>query len=103
MRVSNSIEFKKNWIPVIGHLRHSRVNHTPLHGVFLAVFLLFGKQIEYNLTFSHKKVFNNFLSSNFVIVTINYWASDRMRKKIKDYAEIFGHIVHKHALIMQKY
>ena len=29
-------------------------------------------------------------------------ASDRMRKKIKDYAEIFGHIMRKHALIMRK-
>ena len=29
-------------------------------------------------------------------------ASDRIRKKIKDYAEILGHIMHKHALIMQK-
>ena len=29
-------------------------------------------------------------------------ASDRMRKKIKEYAEIFGHIMHKHALIMRK-
>ena len=25
-----------------------------------------------------------------------------MRKKIKDYAEIFGHIMRKHALIMRK-
>ena len=25
-----------------------------------------------------------------------------MRKKFKDYAEIFGHIMRKHALIMQK-
>ena len=31
-----------------------------------------------------------------------YMASDRMRKKIKDYAEIFGHIMRKHALIMRK-
>ena len=29
-------------------------------------------------------------------------ASDRMRKKIKDYAEIFVHIMRKHALIMRK-
>ena len=29
-------------------------------------------------------------------------ASDRMRKKIEDYAEIFGHIMRKHALIMRK-
>ena len=29
-------------------------------------------------------------------------ASDRMRKKIKDYAEILGHIMRKHALIMRK-
>ena len=29
-------------------------------------------------------------------------ASDRMRKKIKDYAEFFGHIMRKHALIMRK-
>ena len=29
-------------------------------------------------------------------------ASDRMRKKTKDYAEIFGHIMRKHALIMRK-
>ena len=34
---------------------------------------------------------------------VNYnRASDRMRKKIKDYAEIFGHIMRKHALIMWK-
>ena len=32
----------------------------------------------------------------------NDMASDRMRKKIKDYAEIFGHIMRKHALIMRK-
>ena len=31
------------------------------------------------------------------------WASDRMQKKIKDYAKIFGHIMRKHALIMQKF
>ena len=30
-------------------------------------------------------------------------ASDRMRKKIKDYSENFGHIMRKHALIMQKF
>ena len=29
-------------------------------------------------------------------------ASDRMREKIKHYAEIFGHIMRKHALIMRK-
>ena len=29
-------------------------------------------------------------------------ASDSMRKKIKDYAENFGHIMQKHALIMRK-
>ena len=29
-------------------------------------------------------------------------ASDRMWKKIKDYAEIFGHIMRKHAMIMRK-
>ena len=29
-------------------------------------------------------------------------ASDRMQKKIKDYAEMFGHIMRKHALIMPK-
>ena len=29
-------------------------------------------------------------------------ASDRMRKKIKYYEEIFGHIMRKHALIMRK-
>ena len=28
--------------------------------------------------------------------------SDRMQKKIKDYAEIFGHIMRKDALIMRK-
>ena len=31
-----------------------------------------------------------------------FMASDRMRKKIKDYAEIFGHIMRKHVLIMRK-
>ena len=30
-------------------------------------------------------------------------ASDRMWKKIKDYAEIFGHIMRKNALIMRKF
>ena len=30
---------------------------------------------------------------------MNYRASDRIRKKIKDYAEIFGHIMREHALI----
>ena len=34
--------------------------------------------------------------------TILVSASDRMRKKIKDYAEIFGHIMRKYALIMRK-
>ena len=34
--------------------------------------------------------------------TCRSMASDRMRKKIKDYAEIFGHIMRKHALIMRK-
>ena len=29
-------------------------------------------------------------------------ASDRMRKKFKDYAEIFGQFMWKHTLIMQK-
>ena len=29
-------------------------------------------------------------------------ASDKMQRKIKDYAEIFGHIMRKHALIMWK-
>lgn len=29
-------------------------------------------------------------------------ASDRMRKKIKDYAEIFGRIMRKHGLMMRK-
>ena len=29
-------------------------------------------------------------------------ASDRMRKKIKDYVEICGHIMRKHVLIMRK-
>ena len=29
-------------------------------------------------------------------------ASDRMRKKIKDYAEMFFYIIRKHALIMRK-
>ena len=28
--------------------------------------------------------------------------SDRMQKKVKDYAEIFGHIMRKHAMIMRK-
>ena len=35
-------------------------------------------------------------------VDIMIMASDRMRKKIKDYAEIVGHIMRKHALIMRK-
>ena len=30
-------------------------------------------------------------------------ASDRMRKKIKDYGEIFGHIMRKHAEITPDY
>ena len=45
--------------------------------------------------------------SQVTVLTVNeccpqYMASDRMRKKIKDYAEIFGHIMRKHALIMRK-
>ena len=36
------------------------------------------------------------------VIEIKNMASDRMRKKIKDYAEIFGHIMRKHALIMRK-
>ena len=36
------------------------------------------------------------------VVRENTMASDRLRKKIKDYAEIFGHIMRKHALIMWK-
>ena len=39
---------------------------------------------------------------NVVKVQGKSMASDRMRKKIKDYAEIFGHIMRKHALIMRK-
>ena len=37
-----------NWIPVIGHLRYSCVNHVHLGGFFLTVFLLFEKMIEYH-------------------------------------------------------
>ena len=38
-----------------------------------------------------------------VLFTLSlYRASDRMRKKIKDYAEIFAHIMCKHGLIMRK-
>ena len=37
-----------------------------------------------------------------VFLQCHFMASDRMRKKIKDYAEIFGHIMRKHALIMRK-
>ena len=41
--------------------------------------------------------------ANFRYMYLSYdMASDRMRKKIKDYAEIFGHIMRKHALIMRK-
>ena len=36
------------------------------------------------------------------IITSIHRASDKMRKKFKDYAEIFGHIMRKHELIMRK-
>ena len=55
---------------IIGHLPHSRVNFTHLDGVSLAVFLLFAKQLNVILTFSHKQLFKHFLSSNFVLDTI---------------------------------
>ena len=42
-----------NWIG--WHLRHSRVNDMHLDGVFLAVFLLFANQIEYNFNFFTQK------------------------------------------------
>ena len=45
----------------------------------------------------HLPFANIFISSGDI-----YMASDRMRKKIKDFAEIFGHIMRKYALIMQK-
>ena len=42
-------------------------------------------------------------SQLFVVTSAaSHMASGRMRKKIKDYAEIFGHIMQKHALIMRK-
>ena len=47
------------------------VNQMHLDGVFLAVFPLFAKQIEYNFNFFTQKVFKDFLSSHFVMVTIN--------------------------------
>ena len=42
------------------------------------------------------------LTWNVHIENLSNMASDRMRKKIKDYADIFGHIMRKHALIMRK-
>ena len=59
-------------MPVIGHLGHSPVNHMPLNGVFLTVFVLFANQIENNFNFSHKKVFKDFLSSNFVLTFLPF-------------------------------
>ena len=39
------LQVSNNWIPVIGHLRHSRVNYVHLDEVFLSFFLLpFAKQ-----------------------------------------------------------
>lgn len=47
------IRTTQNWILVIGHLRCSSVNHMPhLDGVFLAIFPLFAKRIEYNNNYS---------------------------------------------------
>ena len=61
-----------NWIPVIGHLRHSHVSHVQVNGFFLAVFQLFIKEIEHIFDFFHtKEVLKEYLTSNFVIDTIN--------------------------------
>ena len=49
-----------------------------------------------------RKFTGNYRKDSCISRTCVYMASDRMRKKIKDYAEIFGHIMRKHALIMQK-
>ena len=46
------------------------VNHMHLDGAFLAVFLLFARQIELLCrTFLHQKVFEDFLRSHVVIDT----------------------------------
>ena len=66
-----------NWTPVIGHLRHSHANHVQINGFFLVVFLLgsfllFIKAIEHIFDFFHtKEVPKEYLTSNFVIDTIN--------------------------------
>ena len=51
-----------------------------------------------------KALFGQENFNRLIILINNYMASDRMRKKIKDSAEIFGHItcMQKHALIMRK-
>ena len=57
---------------VIGHLRHSRVNHVHLNGLFVAVFLLFVKPTEHIFDFFQvKESLKDFLTWNFVIDTIN--------------------------------
>ena len=55
----------------IGHLRHSRTNYMHLDEIFLVVFLLFAKQIEYHFNFFTQKVFKDFLTWKFVLGTIN--------------------------------
>ena len=63
-------------IPVIGHLRDWRVNHMHLDGVFLAVFVLFAKQIKYNLNFFRQRgiqrLFVLTFCSDFLAFCYNY-------------------------------
>ena len=50
------LQVSNNWIPVIGHLRRSRVNYVHLDEVFLSVFLLpFAKQMDNFDLFTQKK------------------------------------------------
>ena len=55
---------------MIGHLCHSRVNHVHLDEFFLSVFLL-PLQNRLNIIFTFFLNKKDFLSSNFVLDTIN--------------------------------
>ena len=46
-----------NWIPVIGHLRHSRINYMHFNG-FLQVFLLFVRLLDHTIDFCTQRRFS---------------------------------------------
>ena len=65
-------------MPVIGHLRHSRVNHAPSNWFFLAVFMLFVQLTEQTYDFFHtKEVLKDFaISISFSFIDTINWQED---------------------------